>query len=52
MCSIQFHVKNYASFLMKQTIYLSIIDLLTQKNCVWISGSVDFAGINQEIQVF
>ncbi len=37
---------------MKQTIYLSEIDFLTPKNCVWICGCVDFAGINQEIQVF
>ncbi len=52
MYSIQFHVKSYASFLMKPTGYLSVIDFLTCKNCVWICGCVDFAVINQEIQVF
>jgi hypothetical protein len=41
MYSIQFHVKGYASFLMKQTIYLSVIDFLTHnKVCVdmWMCG--------------
>ncbi len=31
-------------FLLKQSIYLSVIDFLTHKNCVWICGCVDFAG--------
>ncbi len=38
MYSIQFHVKTYASFLMKQPIYLSVTDFLTHKNCVWMCG--------------